>query len=81
MASVTDSPLGKSSEYKSEYDPALLCPIPRSQSRQALGLAEQLPFVGQDIWTGYELSWLNPKGLPQVALIQVQPALRQSEYY
>lgn len=71
MASVTDSPLGKSSEYKAEYDPALLYPIPRSLSRQALGLTEAgLPFMGQDIWTGYELSWLNLNGLPQVALIE-----------
>ncbi|MDO3384338.1 NADPH-dependent 7-cyano-7-deazaguanine reductase QueF [Gilvimarinus sp. SDUM040013] len=71
MANVIDSPLGKSSEYVSEYDPALLYPIPRSQSRSALGLSDvHLPFVGEDIWTGYELSWLNLKGLPQVALIE-----------
>src|SRR5690606_165070 len=26
------------------------------------------PWFGSDIWTAYELSWLNSKGKPQVAL-------------
>jgi len=30
-----------------------------------------LPFLGADLWTAYELSWLNPRGKPQVALAQV----------
>ncbi|MBU2886820.1 NADPH-dependent 7-cyano-7-deazaguanine reductase QueF [Gilvimarinus agarilyticus] len=71
MTEVTDSPLGKSSEYTSEYDPALLYSIARVQSRQVLGLSQApLPFTGEDVWTGFELSWLNLKGLPQVALIE-----------
>jgi 7-cyano-7-deazaguanine reductase len=28
-----------------------------------------LPFFGADLWTGYELSWLNLRGKPQVALV------------
>ena len=68
-----DIPLGKSSEYPESYNPGLLFPIPRAQTREALGLqgSQSLPFVGWDQWTGYELSWLNPRGLPQVALLSV----------
>ena len=32
---------------------------------------EPLPFEGWDQWTGYELSWLNQRGLPQVALLVI----------
>jgi len=64
------SPLGKPSAYKTEYDPSLLFPIPRQPKRTEIGLAEgrALPFFGVDIWNAYELSWLNLKGKPQVAL-------------
>lgn len=64
------SPLGKPSAYKTEYDPTLLFPIPRSPKRTEIGLADgkALPFFGVDIWNAYEVSWLNLKGKPQVAL-------------
>jgi 7-cyano-7-deazaguanine reductase len=61
-------PLGKATVYKSEYDPGLLCPIPRKLKRDEIGLTEQLPFHGVDIWNAYELSWLTPKGKPVVAM-------------
>jgi 7-cyano-7-deazaguanine reductase len=61
------SPLGKESEYKTQYTPDLLFAIARRIGRDALGLSEHLPFSGVDMWTGYELSWLNAKGKPQVA--------------
>lgn len=65
------SPLGKSTEYRSEYAPELLYPIPRQIKRDELGIAANaLPFVGEDLWNGYELSWLNPKGKPVVAVAQ-----------
>lgn len=61
--------LGKITDYIDHYTPSLLQAVPRSLGRQSLGLAEaSLPFVGQDIWHGYELSWLNAKGKPMVAL-------------
>lgn len=61
--------LGKVTDYIDTYTPTLLQAVPRSLGRQALGLDEHtLPFVGQDIWHGYELSWLNAKGKPMVAL-------------
>ncbi|HNG80027.1 MAG TPA: NADPH-dependent 7-cyano-7-deazaguanine reductase QueF [Burkholderiaceae bacterium] len=69
--SAADSSLGKSVRYVTEHDPGLLFALPRQPQREALGLAgERLPFTGADLWTGYELSWLTPRGKPQVALVQ-----------
>ena len=62
------SPLGKTSAYRSDYAPELLFPIPRQAKRDELGLHGTLPFFGVDIWNGYELSWLNMRGKPQVAV-------------
>ncbi|MFN4290291.1 MAG: NADPH-dependent 7-cyano-7-deazaguanine reductase QueF [Permianibacter sp.] len=59
--------LGKTVLYKDQYDPKLLHPVPRALNRAHLPL-QQLPFTGVDIWNGYELSWLNGKGKPVVAL-------------
>lgn len=64
--------LGQRTEYKDQYDPSLLQPVPRSLNRDDLDLGESLPFTGYDIWTLYELSWLNSKGLPQVAIGEVR---------
>ncbi len=68
--SIDLSPLGQKTAYISEYDARLLFPIPRRESRKALGLSDELPFFGCDIWTGYELSWLNSKGKPEVAVAE-----------
>ncbi|MCB1899987.1 NADPH-dependent 7-cyano-7-deazaguanine reductase QueF [Cognatazoarcus halotolerans] len=62
------SPLGKPSGYCSEYAPALLFPIDRAPKRAELGIHGALPFVGEDLWNAYELSWLNPRGKPVVAM-------------
>ena len=65
--------LGKSTDYRDTYDASLLQGVPRSLNRDPLGLtADNLPFHGADIWTLYELSWLNAKGLPQVAVGHVE---------
>ncbi|MDT8443945.1 MAG: NADPH-dependent 7-cyano-7-deazaguanine reductase QueF [Desulfuromonadales bacterium] len=61
-------PLGKPTIYTSEYDPGLLCPIPRKLKRDELGLADELPFHGVDIWNAYEMSWLTSRGKPVVAM-------------
>lgn len=60
--------LGKETEYPTSYDPGLLQAVPRQLGRQELQLSLPLPFVGQDIWHAYELSWLNHRGKPVVAL-------------
>ncbi len=69
---MTDFVLGQHSTYPSEYDPTLLFPIVRSENRASLGLnnPQTPPFFGVDIWNAYELSWLNPKGKPQIALAE-----------
>lgn len=67
---MTLNPLGRQTDYISTYAPELLFPIARIESRRALGIVQQLPFYGQDLWTGYELSWLNKRGKPQVAVAE-----------
>ena len=63
-----NSQLGKTSAYIDHYDASLLFPIPRSVKRAELGLQGATPFFGADMWTAFELSWLNLRGKPQVAL-------------
>ncbi|MEO8673084.1 MAG: NADPH-dependent 7-cyano-7-deazaguanine reductase QueF [Tahibacter sp.] len=70
MTSAEDSPLGKSVAYRDDYDANLLFPIPRALKRAELGLAALLPFHGVDIWNAYELSWLDSRGKPRVALAE-----------
>ena len=60
--------LGKSSDYISSYAPQLLQPVPRALNRDELGLTSQLPFAGEDLWNMYELSWLDSRGKPVVAV-------------
>ncbi len=67
-AMITASPLGQAVTYSNTYDPSLLFSLPRAEKRAEIGIHGQPPFVGADLWTAYELSWLNPKGKPQVAL-------------
>ena len=63
--------LGKTVEYKSTYAPELLQPVPRQLNRDDLALTgNDLPFHGNDLWNGYELSWLQPNGLPQIAILR-----------
>ena len=64
------SPLGKPSAYVDHYDASLLFPIPRLTKRLEIGVGEAPPFFGADLWMAFELSWLNLRGKPQVALAQ-----------
>ena len=70
MKSDTDNhiPLGKEVRHSSHYNPGHLFPVARLAGREAIGLGEALPFVGADIWNAYEISWLNPKGKPEIAM-------------
>jgi 7-cyano-7-deazaguanine reductase len=67
---ASNSPLGKHASYITTYSPSLLFPIPRAKSRETIALATPLPFHGIDMWTGYEISWLNMKGKPEVAIAE-----------
>ena len=75
-------PLGKPTVYGNNYDPSLLQPIQRSESRQALGFTtnDTLPFHGTDIWNAYELSWLETSGKPAVGrlVLEIPAAVPQT---
>ena len=68
MNTPEQSQLGKASAYVDQYDPSLLFPLPRAPKREEIGITGATPFFGADMWTAFELSWLNPRGKPQVAL-------------
>ena len=65
------SPLGKPAAYADQYDASLLFPLPREPKRSEIGIGPSVPFLGADLWTAFELSWLNPKGKPQVAIAHI----------
>lgn len=71
MNTPEQSQLGKPAPYVDQYDASLLFPISRAPKREELGLAGRLPFFGADLWTAFELSWLTPRGKPQVAIAHV----------
>ncbi|HLU00528.1 MAG TPA: NADPH-dependent 7-cyano-7-deazaguanine reductase QueF [Burkholderiaceae bacterium] len=63
---LAQAPLGRAVAYPHSYDPSQLFPIARAQNRSALRMPG--PWFGADIWNAYEVSWLNGRGLPRVAL-------------
>ena len=64
--------LGQQTTYAEKYDRTLLQPVPRRLNRDQLNITATQPFtIGADIWTAYEISWLNPKGVPQVAIADI----------
>ncbi len=68
-AGEKNSPLGQKVSYRSTYAPELLFPVERQHKRNEIGVrANALPFAGEDLWNAYELSWLNPRGKPLVAI-------------
>jgi len=81
---LAESPLGKPTDYPERYDPSLLFGVERAPQRKAIGLSATLSFDGVDLWTAYELSWLNPIGRPQCALLDMavpasSPAIVESK--
>jgi len=68
MTDANQSQLGKETEYDQAYDPNLLFPLARSNNRASLNITHNLPFHGEDLWTCYELSWLESHGKPQVGI-------------
>ena len=86
MNTLEHSSLGKATDYGGGYDPALLFPIARADNRAAIGVGEPLPFHGVDIWNAYELSWLDARGKPRVALAEFRvpadsPAIIESKSF
>ena len=65
--------LGESTSYPKTYHPESLYAIPRQLGRDVIlgqNSARQLDTlsVGVDWWHAFEVSWLNPQGISQVAL-------------
>ena len=71
MNTPEQSQLGKPVPYIDRYDASLLFPLSRLPNRAELGLHGTMPFFGADLWTAFELSWLTPRGKPQVAIAHV----------
>jgi 7-cyano-7-deazaguanine reductase len=68
----SDTQLGKASAAVSQYTPSLLFPIARSRLRENLPFPPgELPFEGVDLWTAWELTWLDRDGKPEVGVLQV----------
>ena len=65
---IEASPLGDKSAYVSEYTPGLLFPIPRNKPWHPEFSSR--PFYGIDVWNAFEVSWLNAKGLPIMAVAE-----------
>lgn len=64
--SISQSPLGTTTSYPTRYDPSVLFAIEREPNRTTLALPKD--WYGADIWYAYEISWLNAKGKPMVAV-------------
>ena len=71
MSTPEDSLLGKAAPYVDQYDASLLYPISRAPKRAEIGVPATLPFLGADLWTAFELAWLNARGKPQVAIAHI----------
>lgn len=67
---MQDCPLGQPTVYVETYAPELLFPVPRTMARDRTGTPANFPFYGEDIWNGYEISWLNERGKPQIAIAE-----------
>lgn len=64
------APLGHATGFPDRYDASLLFPVARAPQRLGLGIAAgaALPFSGADLWTAFELTWLDERGKPAVAI-------------
>ena len=71
-ADLGDAPLGHPTGHPERYAPEVLFAVPRQPQRDALGIGAVLPFTGVDVWTAYELTWLDRQGKPQVALATIE---------
>lgn len=63
-------PRERKTGFVNTYTPGLLCPVARQPKRDEIRIPEALPFQGCDIWNAYELSWLNLRGKPEIAIAE-----------
>lgn len=65
--------LGETTSYSKTYDPTILFPIARQIGRDEIikdtgFIFDEANTKGVDVWQAFELSWLNPLGVSQVAM-------------
>ena len=65
---MPNNPLGQDTKTPAKYNPGILYPIPRWAVRSLLDIDKKVLMYGFDHWHAFELSWLNDKGRPQVAM-------------
>ena len=58
----------QTTNYPTEYSPETLYPIVRNMGRDVIGWQDDKLKVGVDWWHAFEMSWLNPQGVSQVAM-------------
>lgn len=71
-------PLGHLVEYPCTYTPSLLHAIDRADARARSGIEQARDLHGEDLWTGYEFSWLNTDGKPVVAGLRIRVPCQSS---
>lgn len=81
---LDEGPLGRETDYPSTYTPSLLHSIDRISARDAVGVQDAVDLRGEDLWTGYEFSWLDTHGKPMVAGVRLRvpcqsPAIVESK--
>lgn len=69
---MSKGPLEQATGYVSHYDPQLLFAIARNEARQTLGITDNLPFSGVDLWNAWDLTWLDTQGKPVVATAEIR---------
>ena len=67
---LEDAPLGKPTVYPQTLDSDLLCSLPRFASglEELVEVPRLFTCYGFDLWRAYEISWLGPRGRPEVAV-------------
>lgn len=69
--SLKRAPLGRTVDYVDTYTPSLLHAIDRGETRIEIDSAASL-FHGEDVWNGYEFTWLERSGKPVVSGLRLR---------
>lgn len=65
--------LGRKVDGSEKYDNSLLVAIPRELNRTQYDIKnEDLPFIGWDVWHGYEFSALTENGVPLTRVLKLK---------
>jgi len=65
--------LGKKVEGATNYSPSFLVAVPREENRKQYNIdSKNLPFVGCDVWHGYEFSTMTENNIPVTRVIKLK---------